>query len=189
MNLSTCEVSSHYRRGVWCASPLVANIAVEPGNRWTWERCAAPCPPHRLHIPILSNSSPGTAGRSTTGAASTSATGATAADVAAQREVCRRSLAFYYSTPPYWPPLQLFGWEELGPKLREMTFENKWDAMGSLISDEMVDTLVPQASYDDLPDVLIEWYGTAPYSMSVPVPDDPRLDGEVSKVIARLQAA
>jgi probable F420-dependent oxidoreductase len=42
------------------------------------------------------------------------ATGADEAAVAAQREHVRELLTFLYSTPAYWPSLDLFGWRETG---------------------------------------------------------------------------
>ena len=40
------------------------------------------------------------------------ATGPDAASVAQEREKWRRMLGFLYSTPAYWPSLELFGWQD-----------------------------------------------------------------------------
>ena len=44
------------------------------------------------------------------------------------------------STPAYKPVLDLHGWGDLQPKLRQMTKDNKWDQLGEPITDEMLET-------------------------------------------------
>jgi len=53
-------------------------------------------------------------------------TGKDADAVAAQREKNRELLGFLYSTPAYWPALEIFGCREVGEKLHSMTREGKW---------------------------------------------------------------
>ena len=47
-------------------------------------------------------------------------------------------LGFYGSTPDYWPVLEMHGYGDLGPKLRQMTREGKWDALADEIPDDLV---------------------------------------------------
>ena len=42
------------------------------------------------------------------------ATGATQEEALAERERWRELLTFLYSTPSYWPSLELFGWKARG---------------------------------------------------------------------------
>ncbi|WP_078327841.1 TIGR03617 family F420-dependent LLM class oxidoreductase [Mycobacteroides salmoniphilum] len=62
------------------------------------------------------------------------------AELASARAAVRKQLAFYGSTPAYWPILELHGRTEVGPKLKELSKQGEWDAMTSLIDDEFVDT-------------------------------------------------
>ena len=68
------------------------------------------------------------------------ATGATQEEALAERERWRELLTFLYSTPSYWPSLELFGWKERGEKLNALTREGKWQEMGGIVDDEMLET-------------------------------------------------
>ena len=116
-------------------------------------------------------------------------TGATQAEIDRQREVVRESMGFWYSTPPSWPTLQIHGFTELGPRLRELTRAGKWDEMSSLISDELIDALMPEGAYDRIADVILEWYGDIVDGVTFPLPQDPARDEQVGRVIEQLQAA
>jgi probable F420-dependent oxidoreductase len=116
------------------------------------------------------------------------ATGRDDAAVRRQREEKRKSLAFLYSTPAYWPSLDLFGWKERGEELHRRTREGRWQEMSELVTDEMLDRFVPSAPYADLPDVLREWYGGLADTLVFPMPDDPADDREAARAIARLSA-
>lgn len=116
------------------------------------------------------------------------ATGRTEADVARERENARRSLAFLYSTPAYWPSLEIFGWESRGPALRQLTRDEQWDEMSKLVDDDMLDAFVPSATYEDIVGVLNEWYGGLTDTITFPMPADDREDGEFRRVVAALQA-
>ncbi len=116
------------------------------------------------------------------------ATGIDEIAVAAEREKQRELLAFLFSTPSYWPSLALFGWEERGAHLRELTRENKWAEMKDLIDDEMLDTFVPSAPYASIAEVLKEWYGDLGTRITIPMPDDPALDGEAATAITALRS-
>ena len=115
--------------------------------------------------------------------------GATQAEIDARREVVRESTGFWYSTPPYWPTLELHGWSELGPQLRELTRAGKWQEMTALISDEMIDTLMPEGTYDRIADVILEWYGDVADGIAFPLPDDTAHDERVARVVEQLQQA
>ena len=117
------------------------------------------------------------------------ATGANAEQTRADRERQRQLLSFLYSTPAYWPSLELFGWGEVGPQLRQLTREGKWDQMPGVISDAMLDELLPAAPFAEIADVLRERYAGLATMITFPLPEDPALDPEVAKVISRLHAA
>ena len=66
------------------------------------------------------------------------ATGPDEAAVAKMVEWVRYRVAFYGSTPAYWPVLAVHGLEELGRKLNVMSKAGQWDRMAAEISDDVV---------------------------------------------------
>ncbi|HWW53482.1 MAG TPA: TIGR03617 family F420-dependent LLM class oxidoreductase, partial [Acidimicrobiales bacterium] len=116
-------------------------------------------------------------------------TGATAAALDAERERQRRLLAFLYSTPAYRPTLELYGWAELGPQLRALIHRDEWDALGQLLSDEVIDTLVPTGTFDDLPKLLHDRFAGLAQGIVVSPPPDTGHDAAFAEVIRALQAS
>jgi probable F420-dependent oxidoreductase len=51
----------------------------------------------------------------------------------------RKQIAFYASTPAYRKVLELHGWGDLQTELHRLSLEGQWDAMGSLIDDEILE--------------------------------------------------
>lgn len=49
-------------------------------------------------------------------------------------------ISFYASTPAYKGVLDIHGWGDLQPELNAMSKQGKWEEMGDLITDEMVNT-------------------------------------------------
>ncbi len=115
------------------------------------------------------------------------ATGRTDADVERERENARRSLAFLYSTPAYWPSLEIFGWADRGPELRELTRKQQWDRMHELVDDEMLDAFVPSATYENVGGLLEQWYGDLTDTITFPMPEDARDDEDFRQVVAALR--
>ena len=115
------------------------------------------------------------------------ATGPSDEDVKREREKIRRLLAFLYSTPVYWPSLELFGWRERGERLHLLTREGCWQEMEGVITGEMLDTLVPSATYADIAAVLEGWYGGLTDRITFPMPDDPSADTEATMVVRQLR--
>ena len=114
------------------------------------------------------------------------ATGPNREAVQAERERIREYLTFLYSTPQYWPSLELHGWGEVGRRLHQLTREARWEEMGNAITDEMLDQLVPSGSYDDIAGTLRDWYGGLASSITFPMPDDPKYDSQAGAVIQAL---
>jgi probable F420-dependent oxidoreductase len=100
----------------------------------------------------------------------------------------RKQIAFYGSTPAYRPVLELHGWGHLTDELNRLSKLGEWDAMGRLITDEMVHEIAIVAPPDQVVERLLAAYGDvftrtgfyAPY----PVPD-----GFWEPIKAALQAA
>ena len=104
------------------------------------------------------------------------------------REHQRRKLGFLYSTPAYGPSLELFGWDGVGERLRALARSGRWDDMAEEITDDMLDALVPQGTYDEIADVLLGAYGEMTSSIGINPPDNPAEDGAVAEIIRALQA-
>ena len=115
-------------------------------------------------------------------------TGPDAAAVDERREHQRRSFGFLYSTPAYRRTLELVGHAELGERLQQMTREKRWDRLHDLVPDDVLDAIVPQATWDALPDVVDEWFGNLVDGVILPVPDDPTLDDRFAEIVAAVGA-
>lgn len=116
------------------------------------------------------------------------AAGATPEIVASERERIRQFFGFLYSTPQYWPTLELHGWAEVGHRLHQMTREGRWQDMTAEITDEILDALVPAGTYDTIARTLREWYDGAADGITMRMPDDPSHDPQLARVIAELQS-
>jgi probable F420-dependent oxidoreductase len=114
-------------------------------------------------------------------------TGATTAAVTAERERQRRLLAFLYSTPAYAPTLELYGWDDVGPRLRELIRRERWDDLADVLSDEILDALVPCGTFEELPGVLRERFAGLGGGIVVNPPPDAGADRAFSAVIAALR--
>jgi len=116
-------------------------------------------------------------------------TGASAAALDAERERQRRLLAFLYSTPAYAPTLELYGWPELGPRLRELIRHDRWEDLGNVLPDDVLDALVPSGTFDELPGLLSERFAGLGRGITVNPPADASDDVAFAEVVAALQAA
>jgi len=77
-------------------------------------------------------------------------TGNDEAEVAANASGTRKQIAFYASTPAYRTVLELHGWGELQTDLHRLSKEGQWDAMGSLIDDDMLEAFAVVAPVHDV---------------------------------------
>jgi probable F420-dependent oxidoreductase len=117
-----------------------------------------------------------------------SATGADAAAVAAEREAARDVLAFTYSTRAYWATLAHHGWEEVGKALLERTRRGEWSGLRDLISDAMLDALVPSAPFGEIAALLCARYAGVADAITLRLPKHARDDVAFAKVVAALHA-
>ncbi len=69
-------------------------------------------------------------------------------------------IGFYASTPAYRPVLEAHGWGELQTEANQLTREDRWDAMGELISDEILNTFaVVSEDIAQVPTLIKQRYG------------------------------
>lgn len=123
-------------------------------------------------------------------AASPWITGRLESDLLTSRESQRAILAFLYSTPAYRLTLDLFGWSDLGAELQVLTRSGRWDRLGDLLSDDILDVLVPCALWEDLPRVASEWFADVADGILLqpPASEDPDLDVQFADVVTRLRS-
>jgi probable F420-dependent oxidoreductase len=114
-------------------------------------------------------------------------TGSSAEALHRERERQRRLLAFLYSTPAYRPTLDLYGWGELGPQLRRLIRDDRWDDLESLLSDEVLDTLVPCGTFEEIADLLLSRFGGLGQGITISPPPETGADGAFGEVIAALR--
>jgi probable F420-dependent oxidoreductase len=114
-------------------------------------------------------------------------TGATTSELDEERERQRRLFAFLYSTPAYRPTLDIYGWGELAGQLQTMIRANEWDRLHSVVTDDVLDTLIPTATYEELPNLLRERFSHLCQGITVPVPGNPQDDGSFRTVIEEIQ--
>ena len=115
------------------------------------------------------------------------ATGSSEQVVATEWEKQRNMLGFLYSTPAYWPSLELFGWQDKGQQLLDMTRAGNWQEMPEIITDDMLEKFVPRGTYDTIAQIYRERYGGLTRRITFPVPADPVDDERAAEAIARLQ--
>lgn len=68
----------------------------------------------------------------------------------------RGQLAFYGSTPAYRSVLDLHGLGDLHPELNRLSKAGRWDEMGDLIPDELLDAVVVAGPRDEIAERLLE---------------------------------
>ncbi len=115
------------------------------------------------------------------------ATGIDEAAVAEQWEKQRNLLGFLFSTPAYWPSLELFGYQEKGQELLDMTREGNWQEMPKIITDELLERFVPRGTYAEIAAVYQQRYADLCSRITFPIPQDETSDEQVAQVIQQLQ--
>ncbi len=77
-------------------------------------------------------------------------TGDSEADIVAAENGVRRQLAFYGSTPAYRRVLDAHGWGDLQPELNRLSKEGRWEDMGGLIDDELLDVFTVRGTPEEI---------------------------------------
>jgi probable F420-dependent oxidoreductase len=77
-------------------------------------------------------------------------TGVNEAEQAAGAVGTRKQIAFYGSTPAYRKVLELHGWGDLHTDLHRLSLRGEWDAMASLIDDEILEAFAVVAPIDQV---------------------------------------
>ncbi|MDH3706282.1 MAG: TIGR03617 family F420-dependent LLM class oxidoreductase [Acidimicrobiia bacterium] len=114
-------------------------------------------------------------------------TGRDAAAVAEGRDAVRRRLAFLYSTPAYWPTLELLDMADLGAELRALTRDDAWDRLPAVLSDDVLDRLAPAGAWAEIGALLSARYADLTEGVLLRPPVDAGHDDEFAAVVADLR--
>ena len=100
----------------------------------------------------------------------------------------RKQIAFYGSTPAYRPVLEMHGWGEIQDQLNALSKQGEWDKMGTLITDEILNTFAVVGLPEQIAPELNHRYGDVIQRISfyAPYSSDPE---RWSKVMSALQSA
>jgi probable F420-dependent oxidoreductase len=121
-------------------------------------------------------------------------TGPDQASADQSREAQRAVLGFLYSTPAYRRTLELFGWDDLGAQLQLMTRSGDWSQLGVLMTDEVLDVLIPSGTWEELPSVINDWFAGLVDAVLIQPSDDDNdefaaLISQVKLIKSRINAA
>ncbi len=115
-------------------------------------------------------------------------TGNNESELTAAASGTRQQIAFYGSTPAYRPVLDLHGWGDLQDQLNSLSKTGQWAEMGSLITDEVLQTFAVVGEPEAIAPELHKRYGDVIQRISfyAPYKSDPE---RWSKVMTALQTA
>ncbi len=94
------------------------------------------------------------------------------AELARLRDARRRELAFLYSTPAYRRQLELFGLDDVGESLSAMAARSDWAGLEQALTDDVLDLVLPQGTFEDVGGELHQWYAGLCDGMVLAVPPD-----------------
>lgn len=105
-------------------------------------------------------------------------TGRDEAEFAASKKATQERIAFYGSTPAYKGVLDAIGCGDLQGELNAMSKQGRWQEMGTLITDDMLDAFGVMGEPKDIAPQMLERYGNLidRTSASFPVSDDAQRD-------------
>ena len=88
------------------------------------------------------------------------ALGETEHEVKNVREAFREQIAFYASTRSYRKVLELHGWGDVCERLHALSVKGEWGRMASEVSDEMLQEMVVDGTWDEVGSTIKSRYGT-----------------------------
>ena len=74
-------------------------------------------------------------------------------------EIVRGRVAFYGSTPGYWPVLDIHGLGDLGRELNAMSKAGKWTEMATRVSDDIVHLFAATGTHQEITARIKERFG------------------------------
>lgn len=118
------------------------------------------------------------------------ATGQTDEEVADVLEWVRYRIAFYGSTPSYWPVLEHHDLGDLGRKLNGMTKAGLWDQLAAEISDDVLSLFTAFGRYDQIAAAVEQRFGGAIDMLYASLSSDnlPAIPSDVLQDIQKISA-
>jgi probable F420-dependent oxidoreductase len=115
-------------------------------------------------------------------------TGTNDQELEAAAKGTRQQIAFYGSTPAYRPVLEIHGWGGLQDELNALSKQGKWEEMGTLIDDEILNTFAVVGTPEEIGPELHRRYGDviSRISFYAPYKSDPE---RWSQVLADIKGA
>jgi probable F420-dependent oxidoreductase len=107
----------------------------------------------------------------------------------------RYRIAFYGSTPAYWPVFEEHGMADLGPRLNAMTKAGQWDRIAGEISDDVVHLFAAVGRHDQIAKAIEARFGglvdsiSASASSTKPSDLPPGLIQDIQHIPTRYQGA
>jgi probable F420-dependent oxidoreductase len=86
-------------------------------------------------------------------------TGTNEEEFATARAGTKQQVAFYGSTPAYRGVLELHGWGDLQGELNRLSKQGEWEAMGELITDDILAEFAVVGEPEEIPKLMLERYG------------------------------
>ena len=116
-------------------------------------------------------------------------TGPTEAAVERARERTRRQIALFASTRSSSGVMKFHQWEDEAERLHRLSIDGAWEALDSVITDEMMDEFCVIARWDELPDKIREKCAGISTQINLPVePSDLDEGSRFREVIAALKS-
>jgi len=115
-------------------------------------------------------------------------TGASSSEINLAATSTKQQIAFYGSTPSYRGVLELHGWDDIHAQLNALSKQGKWESMGELVTDEMLNTFAVVGEPEQIAPELHKRYGDVIARMSfyAPYKSDPQ---RWHKVLADMKSA
>lgn len=82
------------------------------------------------------------------------------AQIQSMRERARERIAFYGSTPAYRAVLDAIGWGDAQPELHRLSTLGEWQAMTTVVSDELLDLMIVSGTPEQMPALVTERFGS-----------------------------
>jgi hypothetical protein len=110
------------------------------------------------------------------------ATGADAASLGAAIDAVRAQIAFYGSTPAYKVVLDVHGWGDLQPVLRDLTRSGDWTGMAEVVHDDLLHAVAIVAPPDEVAAEVRRRYGSVldRVALNAPYAADPAVWQEIA---------
>jgi probable F420-dependent oxidoreductase len=109
-------------------------------------------------------------------------------EINAAAKATKQQISFYGSTPAYRPVLDIHGWGGLQDELNAMSKQGRWEEMGTIVDDEILNTFAVVGAAEDIAPELHRRYGDVIQRISFYAPYKADRD-RWNKVMADLKAA